>query len=597
MDFAVREGRLLADGEPFTALGVNYHPSAAGCRIWSDWDPGALRRDMGDIAAAGLNTVRLFVFWRDFEPTEGHVDADVLDRLSGAVAAARDHGLCCVLSLFTLFMNGRLLDLGWRAGRSLWRDAALLEREEDFARQVARAVRGHGNVLAFDLGDEITAVDPGDADGLTPADVTRWYARMAGALHKEAPGTLVLQANNASSVFGHSPFGPETAGRALDLTGIHGFPYWSPGAIESTSSYKATSLNAFLVRYAAAHGTPLVDELGSYGTDEATAAGYLRASAASALANGARGVLAWCWQDIASTEEPYRSRPAERSAGLRRLDGSAKPALGELTRLAGAAHTLAPRRPAARTALYLGEEVRSAPGSYLDHGAGTLVAFFSHLLLTRAHLDFDVVAGDVDGHGLVICPCLPQLTLRDLERVEAAAAAGATVYLSLGDHLHGFPGEHLAGVRLVDYSLDTAGRTSLRWRGHEWPVGWGAATGRPAIVRATTARVLASFADGTPALTENRVGAGRVVFTPVPVEQLPAAPGALEREPWHLFYREVAAIAGVAPVAEDAHPDVEIVTGDGTAVLINHGTVPRSALGVTVDAKDWSVVDLGGDEG
>ncbi|MFE0426956.1 cellulase family glycosylhydrolase, partial [Streptomyces sp. NPDC058953] len=387
MEFTAHTGRLHADGRPLTVVGVNYHPSKAGCLIWRDWDADAVREDFAAMAEAGFTTVRLFVFWRDFEPAAGQPEPKAFARLSEAVAIAAEHGLTCILSVFTIFMNGRLLDLAWREGRSLWRDPEMRDHEEAFARRVARAVRDHGNVLAFDLGDEISAVAPAEADGLSRDEVASWYARLAGALREEAPGTLVLQANNALSVFGPSPFAPDNAA-ALDVIAIHGFPSWAAGSIESTLSYKATNLNAFLARYAAAYGVPLVDEVGSYGVDEATAAAYLGASAASALANGASGVLAWCWQDIASTEEPYASRPAERIAGLRRLDGSVKPAFERFARLARSAAALAPGPAAPRIAVYLPEHIRARPASYLDHGVGTVAAFYAHLLLKRAHLDY-----------------------------------------------------------------------------------------------------------------------------------------------------------------------------------------------------------------
>ncbi|MEU3601330.1 hypothetical protein ABZ714_21815 [Streptomyces sp. NPDC006798] len=591
MEYTAHTGRIHADGRPVPVVGVNYHPSRAGCRIWRDWDADAIRDDFAAVAGAGLTTVRLFLFWRDFEPEEGRPEPKAFARLAEAVATAAEHGLNCVLSVFTIFMNGQLLDPAWRDGRSLWRDPVLREREEAFARRVARTVRPYGNVLAFDLGDEISAVAPAEADGLSRAEVASWYERLADALRQEAPGTLVLQANNALSVFGPSPFSADNAG-PLDLVGVHGFPAWAAGSIESTLSYKATSLNAFLARYAAAYGVPLVDELGSYAVDEETAAGYLAASAASALANGASGVLAWCWQDIASEEEPYRDRPAERFAGLRRLDGSAKPAFDRLVRLAGSAAELTPGPRPPRIAVHLPERVRARPQSYLDHGVGTVAAFYAHLLLKRGHLDYRFAVGPLDGHDLVICPSADRLTLTDVRRLRAAAEGGATVYISLGDRHHGFPGEELTGAEIADFALGDPGKASFGWLGTDWPVDWETGGNTPVTLRATTGRTVAAFADGTPAIVVNPVGAGRTVFCAVPLERILDVPGRLESAPWHRLYQGIAELAGIRPRLDSADPELEIVAGTGSAVLINHGTTAHRALGVTVAAKDWAVVAL-----
>jgi hypothetical protein len=601
MRFAVRDGGLYRDGRPFLARGVNYHPSAAGCRMWTEWDPAAIARDFSRMAEAGLNAVRFFVFWRDFEPEPGCVDKDMLGRLRQVVDIAAAADLACVVSLFTIWMNGQLLDLPWRHGRSLWRDGDMLELEEGFASAVAREVGCCDNLLAFDLGDEIGCVDPVEAAASTAAEVAGWQARLAAALRLDAPDVLVLQANDASGVLGPSPFGADNSA-ALDLVGIHGFPVWAPGSIESTRSYKATNLAPFLVTFAAAHGVPLVDELASYGVDDATAAGYLRASAASAIGNGAAGIFVWCWQDIAAESEPYADRPMERFAGLHRLDGSAKPVMADYRRIVGAATELAVRRPRPSVAVYLPERVRAAGRSYLDTGVATVATFYSYLLLKRAHIEFDIVADDPAGYDLLICPSVEHVTLSDLRRLQAVCDRGGTVYFSLGDHLHGFPGESLVGAQIVDYAPPNGGNSAFRWGPDDWSIDWAATRTRPTTLRSTTADVLGRFPDGSPCLLEHRVGNGRFLFTTVPFEAQLDRPERLTAAGWERFYRRIAAVGGIAPVADCPDPDVEILRGgsgkDGRFLVINHGATPtateigRDGVAVRVDlaAKDWTVL-------
>ena len=357
--FTVHDGALLRDGVPFRAVGVTYHPREAGCRIWVDWTPAAIAEDLGSIAGHGLNTVRVFMFWRDVEPCEGRLEAEVLGRLRAFAEMADSHGLACVVSVCTIWMNGQLLDLGWRRGRSLWRDEAMLGHAEDYLRAVADALDGMDNLLALDLGDEIGHVDPAEAARLSREDVARWQGRLATVVRSQLPSVLITQANDVSGVLGTAAFGPDN-GSGLDLLSVHGWPLWSPGTIESTSAYKATQLPGFLIRYARAYGPALLDELGSYGVGEEVAAGYLRAATASSLGAGTVGVLAWCWQDISSRAEPYSDRPGERRAGLVRLDGTAKPALRALTGCATLASRLAGfRQDRPPTGLYLPEHART----------------------------------------------------------------------------------------------------------------------------------------------------------------------------------------------------------------------------------------------
>lgn len=604
MGFSVDDEKILRDGCTFRPVGVNYHPSASGCRIWADWDAEALERDFRTMAKAGLNTARLFLFWRDFQPAAGTTDPLALRHLRQAVMLAADAGIACVVSLFTIWMNGQLLDLPWRRGRSIWRDESMLAAEHRYARDVADALRDCGNVLAYDLGDELWNIDPAEARTLSRAEVAAWQGALADTVRRQAPGALVLQANDSSGVFRGGAYGSDNSD-ALDLIGIHGFPAWTPGSIESTMCYKATHIAPFLSRVSAAYGVPFIDELGSYGVDEDIAAAYLRASAASALANGVAGVLAWCWQDIASADEPYRQRPAERLAGLLRLDGSPKPSMAPYQRVAEAAGQLSAARPRAETALYLPEQARGGGGGYLETGGGALATFYAYLLLKRAHLQFDVTAADLAGRSLVICPSLAHATLRDIERLTAAAELGAIVYVSLSDHLHGFPGEPLVGAELVDYH-DPAQWSAVSWDGESWPVCWSAAGRRPAEVRPTTARVLGTYPDGSPALMDHRVGRGRVVFCAAPFELQLDMPNRLGEAAWERFYRRLAALAGLGPVVDCLEPEVEIVLLAGRptrAVVINHGERPvRTTLSsprgqghaalVQLPAKDWTIAEF-----
>jgi hypothetical protein len=602
--FSVDKGRLRRDGQPFVAIGANYHPSAAGCQVWTDWEPDAMRADFSAMADNGLNTVRMFLFWRDAQPTPGTVSPRTLEHLAAAVAAAGEAGLGCVVSLFTIWMNGQLLDLPWRAARNIWRDPLLLDAEIRLARTVAGALRGQPALLAYDLGDELWHIDPVAAAALPRPEIAAWQRRLADAIREEAPGTLVLQANDATGVFGSSGYGSDNSAD-LDLIGTHAYPSWAPGSIESTLSYKATHLVPFQVRVSAAYGTPLVDEVGAYGVAERTAARYLRAAAASALGNGAAGLLAWSWKDIASRLEPYHQRPMERFTGLRRLDDSPRPTLEALRKAAAAGLAPMADLPPARTALFLPERVRGGGGSYLDAQGSMIATFYAYLLLKRAHLGFDLVADEPVGRDLIICPSVTQLTLRDMEHLGRDVMSGATLYLSMGDHLHGFPGSELTGVEIEDF-CGPEGKEALLWGGDRWPLDWPANGARPTRLGLAGARCLAVYPDGTPALTAHRYGQGTVLFCNAPVEALLDRRGSLARTDVHRFYQRLASTAGIRPEVACTSPEVEVITGVGpegdALLLVNHAAEPvraevarsNGSAGwrhtVELDGKDWMLL-------
>jgi Beta-galactosidase trimerisation domain len=374
---------------------------------------------------------------------------------------------------------------------------------------------------------------------------------------------------------------------------------WSPFAIESTLSYRGTSFVPFLVRVAAAFGTPLVDELGSYGTGDEVAAAYLRAVGPAALAAGAKGLVVWCWQDIASTAKPYVERPTERFVGLLDLDGRPKPAFHEWSSFARTAADLAGVEvPPSPVAVYLPELYRVPEHTYLQADAsGAPGLFGAYLLAKRAHLPVEFAREPAAHHRLLVCPSLRRVTLPDLERLTAFVERGGTLLYSPGDHLHGYGGEDLFGVRMVDFTVDATAHGSFTWNGTRYELDWSALGPLPHLptVAATTAEVLARFPDGSPALTANAVGRGTAFYLNAPFEQLLDRPGALDAGPWERLYRDLAAVAGVAPEADCDRPEVELTTvlagGRRLVVAVNHGTAAVSTT-VTVAAQDGPAAEI-----
>ena len=59
---------MPADAERFR-LGVNYWPSETAMDWLPRYDGAVVRRDFGRIAAAGMDTVRIFLRWEDLQPT------------------------------------------------------------------------------------------------------------------------------------------------------------------------------------------------------------------------------------------------------------------------------------------------------------------------------------------------------------------------------------------------------------------------------------------------------------------------------------------------------------------------------------------------
>lgn len=589
------QGFVVRDGRRVHPAGFNYAPSASGCQMWTAWDSDVVARDFAAMAAHGFTAVRVFTFWRDFEPEEGRYHRVSFDRLRELVAIAERHGLLVVPSVVSVLHLLHVFDLPWRQGRDVFADPSMRERAARFACEVATTLRDAPNVLAYDVHDEQYNLDVARAAAIAPADLHAWHEAVTAAIRSAHPDVPVLQSLDHQAFTAGLPFRADGS-EAYDLLGVHAYPQWTPFGIESASSYKASLAPAFFVALTRAFRPAMVDELGLIGASDARTAGYIRAAAASAAANGAAATFAWCWQDSAATAPPFDARPWLGRFGFVDVHGTPSPALDAFAQSARLAQELCGAAPCdVHTGLYLPDTFNPAEGS----GARDAACLFHAWLLTkRAHIPVQFAKDGLDRFQLVIVPSARHLTAADYARLRAYVEHGGTLVWSLRGGLDGLD-PSLAGVDFDDFTLDTATQSSFALNGVAYPVDWSAGLGSDAtipVVRSTTATVVSSYANA-PALTEAHVGAGRVYFLNAPFESQLQVPGRLASHPWHRLYADVAAFAGVVPSRAVDDADVEVVPlqladGRRCTVLVNHAPEARAVTLRDADQRVRAVLTL-----
>jgi hypothetical protein len=146
--------------------------------MWRRFDAGEIGEDFVRIAGFGLDTVRFFLRWDDFQPEPDRLDPVMLDRLETVVALAGDAGLRTVPTLCCGHMGGVNWLPAWSLDRNAPRprfrtitpqgastlgignlyDGRLLDAQVVFARAVAVRLRAHPAVAAWDIGHAFTNV-------------------------------------------------------------------------------------------------------------------------------------------------------------------------------------------------------------------------------------------------------------------------------------------------------------------------------------------------------------------------------------------------------------------------------------------------------
>jgi len=362
-----RDGAVPIDRDVFR-LGVNYWPAEHAMGWLEAYDPAITRRDFGRARAAGLECLRIFVRWADVQPAEAVIDAGALRHLVDAADAAAEAGAALIVTLFVGHMSGvnwapvwatgghdgdrrfRVLTPGRRDGaaapglRNWYTDPAVGAAQERLATAVASALAGHAAVWMWDLGNENSncTVPPDPAAG------SAWLERMTAAIRTADPGRPITVGLHMEDLEDDRRIGPAEVAKHCEVVSMHGYPPYTSWADGPTDDRLLPFL-ALLTRWLAGGAEVLFEEFGlptsgspdtgpSWLVDEVSAAEYTGRALDGLRAAGCSGALLWCFADYASRlhrQPPFDEAHHERTFGLWRSDGSAKPAVAEITSRVG----------------------------------------------------------------------------------------------------------------------------------------------------------------------------------------------------------------------------------------------------------------------
>ena len=325
---------------------------------WSRFDLAEVEADFARIAACGLDSVRVFLTWEDFQPAPDRVDRRMLERLVAIADLAGRLGLELIPTLFTGHMSGVNWIPGWALGGSdgdrrfrvvsggsvaqrglcnWYSDRAIEDAQVLLAAEAATALAGHAAVWAWDLGNENSncVLPPTRSAGCA------WLARLASAIRNADETALVTVGLHMEDLEEDRRLGPPEASEACDLLSMHGYPIYAPWADGPTDD----QLLPFLARVThwLGEGRDLVfSEFGlpSLLVDDNAAAVYTARALEGLRRAGCLGAMLWCYSDYdpaLSGSAPFDLAPHELSFGLWRVDGSPKPAVAAIAAFVGAA--------------------------------------------------------------------------------------------------------------------------------------------------------------------------------------------------------------------------------------------------------------------
>lgn len=549
------DGYFRKDGERFVPVGANYWPGSCGVEVWRDWPAGEIRADLDLMGRLGLNTIRFFLRWQDFEPEPGVYCETAFARLREWLGWCRERGIAAHPSLFVGFMSGGLFWPAWRGERNVFADEQMCRRGFAFARKAAEVIAEFRDcVLAIDQGNELCCLP--DTKTASPAAVSAWCRGVNDAVREVWPDAILISGNEQNQVVSDTGFrlGDQPG---CDLYSMHGYPVpaWHPVSFDGMTDPLAQSLLPFYTSVARAFGPVMVQEFGTILTSGRTQQeSYLKGMLEGCWQAGGNGFLWWCLRDVRLEGYPYHRHSFERSLGLVDRDGVLKPGLETFidfcrtlstreTPQADEADEAAdrevgvyfPRHPYHRDA-------PENPGNTPWENAARMI--ISNYLLQKIGKRTRVIRGD----RLEIPSRLRTLVISgvmlDLAEIDAVARwvreGGRLIWHGVDsfmacDRLH-----DLLGAAAVDFRAPKRG--TFHAFGKDWAIGQ-----CPRRIRAEFeprgARVIASDTQGVPMVLTHDVGQGRVVWT-VPMIESAAVDVSADRDArdaWADWFRAVLA--------------------------------------------------------
>jgi endo-1,4-beta-mannosidase len=368
--------------------GVNYWPRRKAMFWWSDFDAAEVQEEFAIIASLGMQMVRLFLLWEDWQPTSDSVSPACLKHLETVCDIAQSLGLRLNITFFTGHMSGPNWSPSWLLDRSqpntgyrqiisggtmvphpyrnyfteqdAW-NAQLLHLST-----VVKALHQHSAVAVWNLGNEpdLFAIAPDRETGV------RWLREMTDTIKAIDPVHEVTCGLHVGSLANPAAPHINDAFQIVDTAVMHAYPMYVPWArgpldpdfvpyccaLTSALCGKPTMMEEFGGCTVGPGEPAAVWEWTRFGTphkqymaSEEDLATYLEAVLPRLVEVGATGALLWCYADYAPelwNRPPCDESIHERFFGLVRPDGSLKPH-AEVIRRFNATHPIV--KPATRT--------------------------------------------------------------------------------------------------------------------------------------------------------------------------------------------------------------------------------------------------------
>lgn len=519
-------------------IGCNYWASNAGVEMWRQWDENVVRNDVKTLSENGIDYMRVFPNWRDFQPvhpfmkggpspldrfvtadgypieTDCYMDETMLERFGIFCDICEEYGVKLVVGIITGFMSGRMYIPPVLYNKDLFTDTTALYLQQKLVEGIVKNFKDKPAIYAWDLGNECNAMGMAQ-DKMTARNWTMTVSNTIRAYDSKRPVVSGM----------HSLY-PDDEGRfwtiecqaeGCDILTTHPYPYWVEYACKDKNASVRTSMHATCQTkmYGEIGNRPcFAEEIGTMGNmlcDREQAARFMRVNLLSNWANGSLGVMWWCGHEQTNLKtEPYISNTCEVELGMLDANMQPKPVLKETKRIGDLIKSFDFELPDADT-----DAVCILTKDQDQWG----VAYMTYILAKQAGLNisFCYSEKEIPKAKRYILPSVAQFHIMNrnkyldlMDRVKN----GAELYVSVDDGLM-TDFEELTGLHIVD-SRESGEAGSVEFCGEKIDF----VRNRFFDLRSAGAEVLAKDNEGNITISKYGLGDGSVTFVGFPLEAM-----------------------------------------------------------------------------
>ena len=347
-------------------VGLNYWSSAHATRMWKDYDPAVIEKDLALLEKHGVALLRVFPLWDDFQPIKvlqyggrngtfnrevcfyenerplpdtmagrAGMDETMLDRFRSFCDIAEKHHIKLIVAVMTAHMTGRHYMPPALENLDMMTDPFALKWEMKFYDCFVRTFKDHPAIAAWETGNEMNYTAP-----VKNADHAWVWTKMMHDIIRLADPDRPIVGVMAESLYetrDKSPWLISDQGELSDIGSVHRYDILNPAAADGWMHLRQLYRNATECRIISdITGKPcFTEETGNWRNLALSMEGVSNALNAllwTGWAENCRAFLWWCAFDQAQMHfAPYHWGDwAGLEHGVFDADGNAHPAAGVL---------------------------------------------------------------------------------------------------------------------------------------------------------------------------------------------------------------------------------------------------------------------------